>query len=36
VDFRSVYRSIAEQWFSVDGDRILPDAKHLRSLPLLA
>ena len=36
VDFRSVYRSIAEQWFGIDGDRILPDAKRLPSLPLLA
>jgi uncharacterized protein (DUF1501 family) len=36
VDFRSVYRSIAEEWFGVDGDRILPDAKHMPRLPLLA
>ena len=36
VDFRSVYKSIAQEWFSVDGDRILPDAKHLPSLSLLA
>jgi uncharacterized protein (DUF1501 family) len=36
VDFRSVYRSIAEQWFGIDGDRILPDAKRMPSLPLLA
>jgi uncharacterized protein (DUF1501 family) len=36
IDFRSVYRSIAQEWFGVDGDRILPDAKHLPSLPLLA
>ena len=36
VDFRAVYRSIAEEWFYVDGDRILPDAKHLPRLSLLA
>jgi uncharacterized protein (DUF1501 family) len=36
IDFRSVYKSIAQEWFSVDGDRILPDAKHLPSLSLLA
>jgi uncharacterized protein (DUF1501 family) len=36
VDFRSVYKSIAQEWFSVDGDRILPDAKHLPGLSLLA
>jgi len=36
IDFRSVYKSIAQEWFSVDGDSILPDAKHLPSLSLLA
>jgi uncharacterized protein (DUF1501 family) len=36
IDFRSVYKSIAQEWFSVDGNRILPDAKRLPSLSLLA
>jgi uncharacterized protein (DUF1501 family) len=36
VDFRSVYKSISQEWFGVDGDRILPDAKKLPSLSLLA
>ena len=30
VDFRSVYASLAEQWFDVDAARVLPDA---RSMP---
>ena len=36
VDFRSVYKSLSEEWFGVEGDRILPDAKKLPSLSLLA
>jgi uncharacterized protein (DUF1501 family) len=29
VDFRSVYSSLAEQWFHVDAERVLPDAKKM-------
>ena len=36
VDFRSVYASIAEDWFHVDAARILPDAKKMPRLSLLA
>ena len=36
VDFRSVYKSLSEEWFGVDGDRILPDGKKLPSLSLLS
>ena len=36
VDFRAVYSSLAEQWFDVDGDRILPDGKKMKRLSLLA
>jgi uncharacterized protein (DUF1501 family) len=29
VDFRAVYSSLAEQWFHVDAERVLPDAKKM-------
>jgi uncharacterized protein (DUF1501 family) len=35
VDFRSVYKSLAEEWFGVDGNSILPDGKTMPSLSLL-
>lgn len=36
VDFRSVYASLAEEWFNVDAARILPDAKKMPRLSLIA
>ncbi|HUY70886.1 MAG TPA: DUF1501 domain-containing protein [Gaiellaceae bacterium] len=36
VDYRAVYKSLAEEWFGVDGDLILPDGKTMPSLSLLA
>jgi uncharacterized protein (DUF1501 family) len=36
VDFRSVYASLAEHWFDVDANRILPDAKQLPRFNLVA
>jgi uncharacterized protein (DUF1501 family) len=36
VDFRAVYASLAEQWFGVDGDRIVPEAKKMKRLKLVA
>ena len=35
VDFRSVYKSLAEEWFGVDGERVLPDAKTMPRLSLV-
>ncbi len=35
VDFRSVYKSLAEEWFGVDGNSILPDGQTMPSLSLL-
>ncbi len=35
VDFRSVYSSISEQWFGVDAERILPDAKKMKRFSLV-
>jgi uncharacterized protein (DUF1501 family) len=36
VDFRAVYASLAEQWFDVDGARIVPEAKKMKRLRLVA
>ena len=36
VDFRSVYASLVEQWFDVDGDRIVPEAKRMKRWKLVA
>jgi len=36
VDFRSLYKSLAEQWFGVDGNLILPDGKTMPSFSLLS
>ena len=36
VDFRAVYASLAEQWFHVDAERILPDAKKMPRFSLVA
>ena len=35
VDYRAVYKSLAEDWFGVDGDRILPDGKSMPRLSLV-
>jgi uncharacterized protein (DUF1501 family) len=35
VDFRAVYASLAEEWFHVDAERILPDAKMMPRLSLV-
>jgi uncharacterized protein (DUF1501 family) len=35
VDFRSVYASLLEDWFDVDSNRILPDAKKLPRFKLV-
>ncbi len=35
VDFRAVYASLAEEWFHVDAERILPDAKKMARLSLV-
>ena len=34
-DFRSVYASLVEQWFGVDADRIIPDARKMPRLRLV-
>jgi uncharacterized protein (DUF1501 family) len=36
VDFRAVYASLVEQWFDVDGVRIVPEAKKMKRLRLVA
>jgi uncharacterized protein (DUF1501 family) len=36
VDFRAVYASLAEQWFDVDGDRIIPEARKMKRMKLVA
>ena len=36
VDFRAVYASLVEQWFHVDAERILPDAKKMPRFSLIA
>jgi uncharacterized protein (DUF1501 family) len=28
-DFRAVYSSLLEQWFQVDAERVVPDAKKM-------
>jgi uncharacterized protein (DUF1501 family) len=35
VDFRAVYASLAEEWFHVDAERVLPDAKKMPRLSLV-
>jgi uncharacterized protein (DUF1501 family) len=35
VDFRAVYSSLVEQWFHVDAERILPDAKKMKRYMLV-
>ena len=35
VDYRSIYASLAEQWFDVDAARVLPDAATLRRWKLV-
>ncbi len=35
VDFRAVYASLVEEWFHVDAERILPDAKKMPRLSLV-
>ena len=35
-DFRSVYSSLVEQWFDVDAARIIPDAKKMPRMRLVA
>jgi uncharacterized protein (DUF1501 family) len=35
ADFRSVYASLLEQWFGVDADPIIPDAKRMKRLKLV-
>jgi uncharacterized protein (DUF1501 family) len=35
VDFRSVYASLLEQWFGVDANPIIPDAKRMKRLKLV-
>ena len=35
VDYRAVYASLVEQWFHVDGERILPDAKKMPRFSLV-
>lgn len=35
VDFRSVYASLLEQWFGVDAEPIIPDAKKMKRLQLV-
>jgi uncharacterized protein (DUF1501 family) len=35
VDFRSVYASLAEEWYHVDAERILPDAAKMPRLSLV-
>ena len=34
-DFRSVYASLVEQWFGVDADRIIPDARKMPRMRLV-
>jgi uncharacterized protein (DUF1501 family) len=36
VDFRSVYKALAQEWFGVDGGLVLPDAASMPSLSLIA
>jgi uncharacterized protein (DUF1501 family) len=36
VDFRAVYASLVEEWFHVDAERVLPDAKKLPRLSLVS
>jgi uncharacterized protein (DUF1501 family) len=36
VDFRSVYKSLSEQWFGVDGNLILPDGQSMPSFSLIS
>jgi uncharacterized protein (DUF1501 family) len=35
-DFRSVYASLVEQWFGVDADRVIPDARKMPRMRLVA
>jgi uncharacterized protein (DUF1501 family) len=35
IDFRSVYKSLAEQWFGIDGNSILPDGGTMPTFSLL-
>jgi uncharacterized protein (DUF1501 family) len=36
VDFRAVYASLVEEWFHVDAEQILPDAKKMPRFSLIA
>jgi uncharacterized protein (DUF1501 family) len=36
VDYRSVYKSLSEQWFGVDGNLILPDGQSMPTYSLLS
>jgi uncharacterized protein (DUF1501 family) len=35
TDFRSLYRSLLEQWFQVDAAAVLPDAASFAAVPLV-
>ncbi len=35
VDFRSVYKSLAEEWFGIDGNSVIHDGQTLPTFSLL-
>jgi uncharacterized protein (DUF1501 family) len=35
ADFRAVYASLLEQWFGVNAEPIIPDARRMKRLELI-